>query len=170
MNTLQQKLVENRNRRRRDELLTSAPAGLASALMATEFCSDPKIIANAAFATWDTTTDTWTTTRGIVQTWRKHDCISWAELVAYLKSLSFSTNLVGWFFFEVDGPYFKISSVEFERLIDEIARYCEDLGKYDFGWVSSSEDCGVIVEFEHTSFCKNNYSVCIWGEASQFES
>ena len=115
-NTLQQKLVENRIAVVVMNFLHQ-PGGIgkAPALMATEFCSDPKIITKCRVRNI-TTTDTWTTTRGIVQTWRKLDCISWAELVAYLKSLSFSTNLVGWFFFEVDGPYFKISSVEFEAV------------------------------------------------------
>lgn len=64
MSTLERKLKENLNRRRRESMLAAIDERLHRLLAHTEFSSDVNVIRNAAFSTWDSERDSWTTTRG----------------------------------------------------------------------------------------------------------
>ena len=162
MNSLPNKLRENQHRRMRDELLSKAPTVLSQFLDSLKFTSDVTVIANAAFSTWSTDRDDWTTTRGLVQNWEKFDFLTWSDLTADLTTLSFLTDCYGWLFFASDGPYFKVGAVEFHEWLDLITGFPSKENKFEFAWVGENRDCGLIVEFEHTSFCKNDFTYCTW--------
>lgn len=83
-------------------------------------------------------------------------------MISFVKQISLPENAIGWFFFNTDGPYYKITFAEFQNHVDSISTYVESIGSYDFGWVGADNDIGVIVEFEHTNFCKNDFCLSTW--------
>jgi hypothetical protein len=162
MKTLPTKLRENHHRRIREELLLKAPPKLSQFLASLDYSSDVAVIANAAFSTWSTADDDWTTTRGLVKSWEKFDFPTWTELTSDLSTLSFPTGCYGWLFFDSDGPYFRLGSAMLHEWLDLIADFALRENSCEFAWVGDNQDFGLIIEFEHTSFCKNDFTYCAW--------
>lgn len=162
MNSLPTKLKENHHRRVREGLLSKAPASLSEFLAHLEFSSDSSVIRHAAFPTWSDNEDNWTTTRGKVANWVKCDFSSWPELVSDLHGVPLPYDCRGWLFFDPEGPYFRVGGTEFTEWIGVIADFAAKENGHEFAWVGDDQDCGIIVEFEHTSFCKNDFTYCAW--------
>ena len=162
MKSLPTKLRQNHHRRIRDVILAKATPMLSRFLADLEYCSDASVIANAAFSTWGIEEDNWTTTRGHVDNWKKFDFPAWPALTSDLQRLSFPKDSNGWLFFDPDGPYFRLSSTKVYESLDLIAEFASKENHNEFAWIGDDQDCGVIVEFEHTSFCKNDFSYCTW--------
>ncbi|MCG9685175.1 hypothetical protein L1D31_21875 [Vibrio sp. Isolate23] len=162
MSKIEQKLKENRNRRAREKLLSKLPESLAGYLGQVNFSSDVICLRYAAFSTWDQSTDTQTTTRGVIENWRSFSFQYWSDLFGALRELP-SREYEGWLFFDVDGPYYKVKLSELFLFSSELELFTSQNESYDFGWVGADLDCGVIAEFNHTSFCRNDFELSIWG-------
>ncbi len=163
MSKLERKLKENRNRRARERLLSSLEFKFSSFLSNVEFSCDVNCLKYAALSTWDMEADCQTTTRGKISGWKNFTFNTWQDLIVFLKSYKISENLRGYFFIHIDGPYYLINSQDFMNNIDSLSEYALRNENYDLGWVGSEADSGIIVEFNHTSFCRNEFEISIWG-------
>lgn len=163
MSKLDQKLRENRNRRARDVFLLALGGKFGDILSEAKYSSDVACIKYAAFATWDMEADCETTTRGQVIGWENHTFKTWQELITELKRSSHGNDVNGWFFNDTDGPYYQVSLESFLANADSISVYADVSDHRDFGWVGAERDCGMIIEFNHTSLCRNEYELCTWG-------
>ena len=163
MDKLQKKLKENRNRRARERLLSSLDSKFESFLSNVEFSSDISCLKYAAFSTWDMEADCQTTTRGQIPDWKNFTFKTWQDLIAFLKSFKISGNIQGYFFIDIDGPYYLINVHDFMSNIDSLSEYALRKEHFDFGWVGALTDSGIIVEFNQTSFCRNEFEISIWG-------
>lgn len=163
MSRLDQKIRENRNRRARDTFLQELDAGFGGLLAGANFSTNVNCIKHAAFTTWDHEADCETTTRGQIIGWENRGFAAWRELISSLKRLPFRKHVEGWFFIDTDGPYYEISSEDFLAGADSFSAYAEANDHRNFGWVGAAIDCGVIVEFNHTTFCRNQFELCTWG-------
>ncbi|EIV8646698.1 hypothetical protein [Vibrio parahaemolyticus] len=162
MNKIEQKLRENRNRRAREKLLSELPEPLGRYLEQVDFSSDSMCLRYAAFSTWDQSTDTQTTTRGVIANWRNFTFQYWSDLFGAFRGLP-SREYEGWLFFDVDGPYYKVKLSELRLFLSELELFTTQNESFDFGWVGADLDCGVIAEFNHTSFCRNDFELSVWG-------
>ncbi|CZF82265.1 hypothetical protein GCE9029_03125 [Grimontia celer] len=162
MNKIEQKLKENRNRRARETLLSQLPESMAIFLEQADFSSDRECLLYAAFTTWDQETDTLTTTRGFVENWINLTFPRWSDLFGSLRELP-SLEYEGWLFFDTDGPYFQVKLSELLLFLGDLESFTSENERYDFGWVGADIDCGVIAEFNHTSFCRNDFELSVWG-------
>lgn len=162
MSKIQRKLLENSHRREREALLLSLPKQLGDFLRNVEYSSEVSCIRYAAFSTWDEQLDCQTTTRGTIENWNNFTFKYWEDLIASFNSLPVNKS-VGWLFFNTGGPYYKIKFSELHNFINDIQIYTSKTEKYDFGWVGEEVDCGVVAEFNHTSFCRNEFELSVWG-------
>ena len=162
MNKIEQKLKENRNRRSRETLLSLLPESFARYLEQVDFSSDENCLRYAAFSTWDHETDTQTTTRGPIESWRNLTFKYWSDLFATLRRFP-SRDHEGWLFFAIDGPYYKVKLSVLLLFLSELESFTSENETFDFGWVGADLDCGVIAEFNHTSFCRNDFELSVWG-------
>ncbi len=163
MSKLESKLREVKNKRARRELLESVDAPLSELLSRAEFSHDVQCLKYAAFSTWDMEADAQATTRGSVEGWELKHFDSMSEIICFVKSKVELAIIPGWFFIEADGPYYSLTLSEFILNLNLFQRYCESREHFDIGWVGKSSDIGVIFEFNHTSFCRNQLEVCTWG-------
>ena len=163
MNRLQQKLKENRNRRSRDEFLRTLDERSRVLLSGTQFTSDTQVLRFAAFPTWNMDADCQTTTRGTVPGWQNLQFPTWQSLIEHLQGLSVPSEAEGYFFIDTDGPYYLLTGCAFLSIIGSMDRYAIEHKHYDFGWIGAGNDFGIIVEFDHTSFCRNEFELSIWG-------
>ncbi|MGP9799760.1 hypothetical protein [Rheinheimera sp. NSM] len=163
MSKLETKLREVKNKRARRELLDSVDPMLSCLLSKVEFSHDVQCLKYAAFSTWDMEADQQTTTRGIVEGWDLKYFDTMAEMTSFIKASIEPAIIPGWFFIDTDGPYYSLTLAEFVLNLDLLQNYCEAQEHFDIGWVGKSSDVGVIFEFNHTSFCRNQLEVCTWG-------
>ncbi len=163
MSKLEQKLKENRNRRAREAFLSVLDQQSGFCFSKVHFSSDVSQIKNAAYVTWDNEAHCQTTTRGSVKGWQYLTFKIWQDLIYNIKSFSLDSNLSGWFFTDTDGPFYHLSKSDFFNNLDSISEYCLCTERFDFGWVGSDIDFGIITEFNHTSFCRNEFDLCFWG-------
>jgi len=163
MSKLESKLREVKNKRARRELLGSVDSVLSNLLSNVEFSHDVECLKYAAFSTWDIEADEQTTTRGKVEGWELKYFDSMAEMTSFIKASVELAVIPGWFFIDTDGPYYSLSLSEFVLNLDLFQNYCEAQDHFDIGWVGKTSDMGVIFEFNHTSFCRNQLEVCTWG-------
>lgn len=163
MSKIEQKLKENRNRRAREKLLSALGEDGKRVLSKVEFTSDVSCLKYAAFPTWDMESDCQTTTRGKIEGWENETFKHWDEAINHLKSINIASKIKGWFFIDTDGPFYLLEWKDIKSILDDVSTYAEYHEHYDFGWVGESIDCGVILEFEHTSFCRNEFEVSKWG-------
>ncbi|OCA64243.1 hypothetical protein A9R10_03540 [Aeromonas piscicola] len=162
MSKIEEKLKQNRDRRRRECLIELASNEFRPLLGGTTYTSDVKAIKYAAFSTWNIEKNIWTTTRGDIETFRKLDFQGLEQLIQVFTDLPIGPDVEGWFFFDDDGPYY---SLRFGQVVENIESIQEILGQqahFEFGWVGSEVDTGAIVEFEKTGFCKNDFTMCYW--------
>ncbi|MGF1863139.1 hypothetical protein [Photobacterium profundum] len=162
MSKIERKLKENRNRRARESLLSLLPGSFGSYLENVEFSSDENSLRYAAFSTWDHESDSQTTTRGLVESWENYTFKDWSDLIGALKRLP-SGEYAGWLFFDTDGPYYKVKFSELLLFLNELELFTTENDKFDFGWVGAELDCGIIAEFNRTSFCRNDFELSVWG-------
>ena len=163
MSKIEQKLKENRNRRAREKLLSTLDEASRIVLSNSKYDSDISCLKYAAFPTWDIESDCQTTTRGIVDGWQNETFKYWDDLVEKIRNSDIENNLLGWFFIDTDGPFYLLEWCEMTRILDSISNYAKSNEHYDFGWVGANSDFGIIAEFEHTSFCRNEFEVSKWG-------
>lgn len=163
MSKLENKLREVKNKRARREFLEVVDPALSGLLSKVEFSHDIQCLKFAAFSTWDMDADQQTTTRGKVEGWELEYFDNVAEIISFIKSKLKPAIIPGWFFIDTDGPYYSLSLSEFLLNLDLIQKYCEEQEHFDIGWVGKTHDMGIIFEFNHTSFCRNQLEVCTWG-------
>lgn len=162
MSSIEQKLRENRHRRERESLLSTLPQLFSEFLQNVEYSSDVDCIRYAAFSTWDHERDCLTTTRGVIDNWNNYTFKCWEELITSFKSLPVN-ECTGWLFFDTEGPYFKIKLSDLQYFLNDVETYTRKFDLFDFGWVGADIDCGAIAEFNHTSFCRNEFELSVWG-------
>ncbi|PTP11445.1 hypothetical protein CWO27_23265 [Vibrio sp. 10N.286.51.C3] len=162
MSKIEQKLRENHHRREREALIRALPKRISDFLEGVEYSSDVNCIRYAAFSTWDEELDCLTTTRGNIENWNNHNFKYWEDLIGKFKELPIS-DTAGWLFFDCQGPYYKVQFTELHRFLTEIEMYTKQTEIFDFGWVGEELDCGVIAEFNQTSFCRNEFELSVWG-------
>ena len=166
MNKLQQQLLENKGKIKRDKFLSKLDQDLYGFFSAAEFSSDPSCIDNAAFPSWNEEGKTLTSSRGRVKGWNNFKFKSWQDLISLLKKFSKVRNYIGWFFVEADGPYYRISLNAFLDHIDGLSEYANKQEKYDFGWVGQSDDVGIIIGHHPANSPQNGdkqFEISIWG-------
>ena len=163
MSKLQQQLIENKNRIRREKFLTALDAKFSDFLSSAEFSSDASCIKYAAFPMWDNEADIKTTTRGEVIDWKNFTFKTWHELISVLAKFQQVKNYIGWFFVHPDGPYFRISLNAFLSNIESISKYGKTHEHYYFGWVGAEDDVGIAIEYNHKSSTPNKFEISVWG-------
>lgn len=162
MSKLDRKLRELKNKRARREFIAELTSKLASLLERKEFSHDTNSLRFAAFSTWDMERDTQTTTRGDIFSWEINYSKDFASLISKAKEIELSI-VPGWFFIETDGPYYSFTLAEFILNLDGLSNFCLANEKFDIGWVGRETDMGIIFEFNHTSFCRNEFEFYTWG-------
>lgn len=163
MRKIQQKLIENKNMRRKEKFLAALDSKFADFLSDAEISSDATCIKYAAFPAWDNNANIQTTTRGKVTDWRNFTFKTWRELISVLEKFQKVKNYIGWFFVDADGPYYKISVNAFLANIKSIANYGIMHKHYDFGWVGDADDVGIIISYNRISSTSNKFEVSVWG-------
>jgi hypothetical protein len=163
MSKLDIKLRELKNKRARREFLETVDPKFSDLLSKAEFSHDVQCLKYAAFTTWNMEEDKQTTTRGDVKGWQLNYFDSMNEITTFIKNSVDLAIIPGWFFVDTDGPYYSLNLSEFLLNLDSLESYCEEKEKFDIGWVGKSTDIGIIFEFNHTSFCRNQLEVCTWG-------
>ena len=163
MSKLERKLREVKNKRARREFLEATDPKLSEILSRVEFSHDVQCLKYAAFSTWDMEADIQTTTRGNAEGWELKYFDTMSEMVNFVKSDVELAIIPGWFFIDANGPYYSLTLSEFILNLNSLQGYCESHEHFDIGWVGKSSDIGVIFEFNHTSFCRNQLEFCTWG-------
>jgi hypothetical protein len=163
MSKLEVKLREVKNRKARREFLEELSNQFSALLEKSEYQHNTACLKFAAFTTWDNDRDCETTTRGDIEDWEIHYFYTLIEVIRTVKATIPQTEVSGWFFISTDGPYFSLTLADFILSLDGLSEYCEKNNHYDLGWVGKEQDMGVIIEFNHTSFCRNQLELCTWG-------
>ncbi|HBI16261.1 MAG TPA: hypothetical protein DDY20_12265 [Desulfobulbaceae bacterium] len=163
MGSLQLKLHENKNKIKREKFLAAVDPEFSAFLSNAEFSSDPSCIRFAAFPSWDKVANAQTTTRGKVNDWKNFSFKTWQELVSVLARFRKIKNYIGWFFIDIEGPYYQMSVNAFLANIKSISHYATAHEHFDLGWVGSVDDVGIIIKFNHISTVSNKFEVSIWG-------
>ena len=163
MSKLETKLRELAHKRARRDFLALVEPSFSELLSDVSFSHDVQCLKYAAFSTWDIEVDKQTTTRGEVLGWELRYFDNITEIVNFIRSSFEPTAISGWFFIDTDGPYYSLSLSEFLLNLNPIQKYCEREKSYDIGWVGQDVDMGIVLEFNQTSFCRNQLEVCTWG-------
>ena len=163
MNKIQQKLKENKDKIKREKLLSSLDTKFSDFLSHAEYSGEVSCLKYAAFPKWDDIAKVQSTTRGEVKNWNNFTFKTWHELIAVLKKFQEVKNYIGWFFMESDGPYYRININAFLAHIQSISDYGITYEHYNFGWVGEFDDVGIIIGKNHTSSSGNELNISIWG-------
>jgi hypothetical protein len=163
MKKIQQQLINNKNKLRREKFLAALDSKFADFLADVEYSNDVTCIRYAAFPAWDNEADILTTTRGKVIDWKNFTFKTWRELISVLEKFQKVKNYIGWFFADDDGPYYKISVNAFLANIKSIANYGIMHKHYNFGWVGDADDVGIIISYNRISSTANKFEVSVWG-------
>jgi hypothetical protein len=163
MSKLEVKLREVKNKRARREFLEELSNKFSALLENSEYKHDTACLKFSAFTTWDDDRDCETTTRGDIDGWEVQYFYTLVEVIRRVKETIPQSEVSGWFFINTDGPYFSLTLADFIRSLDGLNEYCERNEHYELGWVGKEQDMGVIIEFNHTSFCRNQLELCTWG-------
>jgi len=163
MTELEKKLHENKNRNKRESLLSSISGTFSEDIKNAQYSSNVDCIKFAAFSTWDQEKDLQTTTRGLIEGWSNLTFSNWLDLIKKINDFKTYENLQGWFLIDTEGPYYQLTLDKFLLNIDHISQYCISKESYDFAWIGSTNDCGIISEFDKTSFCSNDFQLSTWG-------
>lgn len=163
MSKLEQKLKENRNRRAREKFLAALSRETREVLASVIFSSDISCLKFAAFPTWDNEADCRTSTRGKIPGLKFTNFYKWHDLITEIEKIKIETEYEGWFFIDTDGPFYNLKGSEFSAILNGIFKYAEQNEHFDFGWVGATLDFGIIAEFDHTSFCRNDLELSVWG-------
>ena len=84
-------------------------------------------------------------------------------MTSFVKGDITPKEILGWFFISTDGPYYLLTLAEFVANLNNMSEYCKANNRYDLGWVGKNQDMGIIFEFDHTNFCRNQFEFCRWG-------
>jgi hypothetical protein len=163
MNTLQQKLRENKNKIEREKFLSVLDSTFSVFLSKAECSSEVSCIKYAAFPKWDDKANVQTTTRGKVKNWNNFAFKTWQKLISVLTKFQQVKNYIGWFYIDTNGPYYRISLNAFLSHIQSISDYAINNEHYNFGWIGEVDDIGIIIEENHTSSSDNEFKISIWG-------
>jgi hypothetical protein len=163
MNSLQQKLRENKNKIKREKFLSVLDSKFSTFLSHAEYSSEVSCIQYAAFPKWDDKANVQTTTRGKVKNWNNFTFKTWQELISLLAKFQQVKNYIGWFYIDTNGPYYRISLNAFLSHIQSISDYAIKNEHYNFGWVGGVDDIGIIIEKNHTASVDNEFMISIWG-------
>lgn len=148
---------------KRDRFLAALDPKFSDFLAAAEISNDAACIKYAAFPERDPETEVLTTTRGKVIDWKYFTFRTWPELITVLKKFRQVKNYIGWFFTDIDGPYYRLSLNAFLSNIGSIEKYGVAQEQYDFGWVGADDDVGIIMTYSRVSSSANKFEVCVWG-------
>lgn len=162
MSLMEKRVLENRNRRKREEFISQCSDKLSDFISVAPFSSDIELIKFAAFSTWDMERNVQTSTRGDIENWKAFDFPEWKNLILAIKALKSKQDISGYFFTDTDGPYYEMSLWKFLQFIDEISEFAVSYESYDFAWIGYEKDCGIIAEFDHTSMCRNEFELALW--------
>lgn len=164
MSKLQHQLRENQGKIKRNKFLSKLDHEFSNFLLSAEFSCDPASIKNAAFPVLDKETNLQTTSRGKVKNWNNIKFKSWQDLISVLKKFSKVRNYIGWFFIDTDGPYYRISLNAFFAHIDRLSEYAVKHDHYNFGWVGSPDDVGIIIDHTASTDAKDKkFEISLWG-------
>lgn len=163
MSKFHQKLRENKNRVKRENLLLALDSEFSNLLSNSEFSSDLSCIKYAAFPTWNNKSNLLTTTRGEIVDWKNFTFKTWHNLISVLEKFQKLKNYIGWFFVDTDGPYYKISLIAFISNIESISNYGTTHEHFNFGWVGADDDVGIIIGDNQLSSTPKKYEVSVWG-------
>lgn len=163
MKKLDVKLRELKNKRARREFLEELNNCFSILLEKSEYQNETACLKFAAFTTWDYDRGCETTTRGDVEGWKIDYFYGLFEVIDRIKESIPQYDVLGWFFINTDGPYYSLTLADFIQNLDGISEYCERKNHFDVGWVGKDQDIGVVIEFNHTTFCRNQLELCSWG-------
>jgi hypothetical protein len=164
MKQIQQKLIENKHKVKREKFLAALDTKFADFLSDAEVSSDASCMRYAAFPVRDKEARIKTSTRGAaVGDWKNFSFRTWQELISLLERFQKVKNYIGWFFIDADGPYYRISVNAFLAYIKSIANYGIMQKHYDFGWVGANDDVGIIITYNNSASAMKKFDICVWG-------
>ena len=163
MSKLQQQLKENKDKIKRGKFLALLDQELAGFLSTAEFSSDASCIKNVAFPESSGETNGEATTRGEAKKMNTIKFKTWQDLISVLRKFQKVKDFIGWFFVDTDGPYYRISLKAFFAHIEGISNYAVKHEHYNFGWVGSVDDIGIIVAHDHNSPGDKKFAISVWG-------
>lgn len=163
MSNIQQKLIENKNKVRREKFLSAVDSEFSDFLSGVEFSNEVSCMKHAAFPQWNEETNVISNSRGQITGWNNFNFKTWQELITVLEKFNKVKNFIGWFFIEHDGPYYRISLNAFLSHIPSMSNYGIQNDHYRFGWTGEVDDVGIIIEKNPIVSSDKKFNISIWG-------